>query len=63
VPLEGGGEALADEQYLRDALLLPNKQVAAGFRPIMPSYADTFDADEVNDLVAYLKSNHEGLSP
>jgi cytochrome c oxidase subunit 2 len=61
VPLADGGEALVDEQYLRDALLLPNKQVAAGFRPIMPSYANTFDAEEIDDLVTFLKSNHEGL--
>lgn len=61
IPLADGSEAVVDEQYLRDAILLPNKQVAAGFRAIMPTYANTFDADEVNDLVAYLKSNHEGL--
>jgi cytochrome c oxidase subunit 2 len=60
-PLADDGEALVDEQYLRDALILPNKQVAAGFRPIMPSYANTFDAAEIDDLVAFLKSNHEGL--
>lgn len=62
VPLADGGEAVVDEQYLRDALLLPNKQVTAGFRPIMPSYANTFDAEEIDDLVAFLKSNHEGLA-
>ena len=61
IPLDDGSKTVVDDQYLRDAILLPNKQVAAGFRAIMPSYANTFDTDEVNDLVAFLKSNHEGL--
>ncbi|BBC72777.1 cytochrome b561 [Altererythrobacter sp. B11] len=56
VVLADGSRTRADEQYLRDAIMLPNKQVVAGFRGIMPSYAASFSAEEVADLVAFLKS-------
>ena len=59
VPLEGGGFAIANEQYLRDSILLPAKQVAAGYAPIMPSYQGQISEEQVLELVAYLKSLSE----
>ena len=56
VPIEGGGFATADEGYLRDSILLPQKQVVAGYQPVMPSYTGVLSEDEVIRLVAYLKS-------
>ena len=56
VPLEGGGFATADEGYLRDSILLPRKQIVAGYAPVMPSYQNVLGEDEVIRLVAYLKS-------
>ena len=56
VPLQGGGFATADEQYLRDSILLPQKQIVAGYAAIMPSYTGVLSEDEVIRLVAYLKS-------
>ena len=56
VPLEGGGFARADEGYLRDSILLPQKQIAAGYPPVMPSYTGVLSEEEVIRLVAYLKS-------
>lgn len=56
VPLAGGGFASVDEGYLRDSILLPQKQVAAGYAPVMPSYAGVLGEEEVIRLVAYLKS-------
>ena len=50
-----------DEQYLRDALVLPNKQIVAGYRPIMPSYAEALDEGQIADLIAYLKSDRSGI--
>ena len=55
VALEGGGSAIADEQYLRDSILLPNRQVVAGYRPVMPTYANTLSEEQVNALVEHLK--------
>ena len=38
VPLQSGQVVLADESYLRDSILLPQKDVAAGYAPVMPSF-------------------------
>ncbi len=56
VPLADGSQVRADERYLRDSILLPNKQVAAGYVPVMPSYAGRISEEDVLALVAYLKS-------
>ena len=56
VPLEGGGFAQADEGYLRDSILLPHKQIVAGYAPVMPSYDGVASEEDVIRLVAFLKS-------
>jgi cytochrome c oxidase subunit 2 len=38
--------------------MLPRKQVAAGYAPIMPSYSGRIGEDDVLALIAYLKSRH-----
>lgn len=55
VALAAGGTATIDDQYLRDALLQPNKQVVAGYPPIMPTYANVLRAEQADALVEYLK--------
>jgi cytochrome c oxidase subunit 2 len=55
-PLQGGGFAVADEGYLRDSILLPSKQVVAGYAPVMPSFKGQLGEDELVSLVAYIKS-------
>ena len=42
--------------YIRDSILLPQKQVAAGYQPIMPSFQNQLGEDDVLKLVAYIKS-------
>ncbi|HEY9857502.1 MAG TPA: c-type cytochrome [Stenomitos sp.] len=56
VPLQGGGFAIADDQYLHDSILLPKKQIVAGYQPVMPSYQGQIDESQVLELVAYLRS-------
>lgn len=55
VGLSDGSVVVADEQYLSDSILLPNKQVVGGYGPIMPTYGNLIGPEEVNALVAYLK--------
>jgi cytochrome c oxidase subunit 2 len=55
VGLSDGRTLIADEQYLHDSIVLPNKEVAAGYRPIMPTYGKVLEPEQVNALVAYLK--------
>lgn len=55
VPLADGSTVIADEVYLRDSMLLPRKQIVAGYQPLMPSYEGRLTEAEVLSLIAYLK--------
>jgi cytochrome c oxidase subunit II len=56
VPLQDGSTVIADERYIRDSILLPKSQIAAGYEPVMPSFAGRVGEDELIRLVAYIKS-------
>ncbi|MFT8244733.1 cytochrome c oxidase subunit II [Roseomonas sp. BN140053] len=63
VNLADGRVVRADEAYLRDSILQPRRDVVAGFEPLMPSFAGLVGEDELQRLVAYLRSLREGGSP
>ena len=50
---------VADRRYIRDSILLPKKQIVAGYPPVMPSFAGQLGEDDLMKLIAYIKS----LSP
>jgi cytochrome c oxidase subunit 2 len=56
VPLADGRFVVADERYLRDSILLPRQEVAAGYQPLMPSFAGQLGEDDILKLIAYIKS-------
>jgi cytochrome c oxidase subunit 2 len=56
VPLQDGRVVTADERYIRDSILLPPTEVAAGYPTIMPSFAGRIGDDDLERLVAYIKS-------
>jgi cytochrome c oxidase subunit 2 len=56
VQLADGRTVTADEAYLRDSMLMPRRDVAAGFKPIMPSYAGILTDGEIISLTAYIRS-------
>lgn len=56
VHLQDGRSVRADEAYIRDSILLPERDVVAGYAPIMPSFRNLVGEDQVTDLVAYIKS-------
>jgi cytochrome c oxidase subunit 2 len=56
VPLAGGAMVIADERYLRDSILQPRRETAAGYAPIMPSFAGRIGEEELLDLLAYIRS-------
>jgi cytochrome c oxidase subunit 2 len=63
VALRDGGTVLADENFLRQAILEPAAQPPAGYPTIMPSFAGQLDEEQVVSLVAYLKSLGSGSTP
>jgi cytochrome c oxidase subunit 2 len=56
VPLADGRVVVADERYLRDSILQPGREIAAGYAPVMPSFAGQIDESSLLELIAYLKS-------
>jgi cytochrome c oxidase subunit 2 len=57
IHLADGRTLLADEPYLRDSILLPKRDVVAGYEPIMPSFQGQLDEGELSALITYLKEN------
>jgi cytochrome c oxidase subunit 2 len=56
VALRGGSTVIADERYIHDSIVMPTKQIAAGYRAIMPSFKGKISEEEILLLIAYLKS-------
>ncbi|OYT73706.1 MAG: hypothetical protein CFK49_01165 [Armatimonadetes bacterium JP3_11] len=55
VKLKDGSTVVADEAYLRESILNPNKHLVAGYPPSMPPY-NYLKEEQVNQLIAYIKS-------
>lgn len=56
VPLDKKQFVVADDAYIRDSILLPEAQIVAGYRPIMPSYKGRISEDELLQIIEYIKS-------
>jgi cytochrome c oxidase subunit II len=56
VHLTDGTTVRADERYLHDSIVLPNKQVVAGYAPVMPSFAGQLSEEDLLALIAYMRS-------
>ena len=56
VQLEDGRTVTADENYLRECILEPGAKRVKGFQPIMPTFQGLVSEEQVNALVAYVKS-------
>ena len=56
IPLANGRFVRVDERYVRDAMLLPGTEIAAGYEDRMPSYAGRVSEEEVLEIIEYLKS-------
>ncbi len=54
--LEGGKKVVADEAYLRDSILNPRAEIAAGYGPVMPTYQGQVNEEQLLQLIAYIKS-------
>ena len=56
VPLADGSLVTADDRYIHDSIMLPNSQVVAGYKPIMPPYGTALDEEQVTQLEAFIRS-------
>jgi cytochrome c oxidase subunit II len=60
VQLEDGRTVTADENYLRECILDPGSRRVKGYAPIMPTFQGLVSEEQVNALVAYIKSISSG---
>ena len=56
VPLQDGRIVTADEAYIRDSILLPAKDIVAGYTNDMPSFQGHLSEDDLVKLIAYIRS-------
>jgi cytochrome c oxidase subunit 2 len=56
VHFEGGGSAVADENYLRQSIVDPQAHLVQGYQAIMPTYQGLLSEENVMQLIAYLKT-------
>ena len=51
-----GTKAIADENYLRESIVYPQKKVVKGYPNVMPSYAGLLKDREITALIEYIKT-------
>lgn len=56
VQLEDGRMLTADENYIRESILDPGAKVVKGFKPVMPTFQGLVSEEQLNALLAYVKS-------
>ena len=56
VPLQSGRVVVADDAYIRDSIVLPQRDVAVGYEPLMPSFQGQVNEEQLFELIAYIKS-------
>ena len=56
VLLEDGRTVIADENYVRESIVNPTAKIVSGFKPVMPTFQGIVTDEQLNALVAYVKS-------
>lgn len=55
-PLTTGEEVIADDGYIRESILAPQAKIVVGYPPVMPSFRGQFSDDDIDSIIAYLKT-------
>jgi cytochrome c oxidase subunit 2 len=59
VLLDDGRTVTADENYIRESILDPGAKIVNGYKPVMPTFQGLVSEEQLNALVAYVKSLSE----
>jgi cytochrome c oxidase subunit II len=54
--LVSGQQVVVDENYVRNSILEPMKDIVQGFPPQMPSFKGQLSDKKIDGLIAYLKT-------
>src|SRR5262249_30088503 len=63
VTLRNGRTVIADEDYIRESIYDPGAKVVEGYENIMPTFEGQVSKEEVNELIAFIKSLKKGQTP
>jgi cytochrome c oxidase subunit 2 len=64
VQLEGGATVVADDAYIRESIVNPQAKIVAGFQPIMPTFQGLVTEEQLQQLMAYVRSlGSQGTAP
>jgi cytochrome c oxidase subunit 2 len=58
--IANGATVTADDKFIRDCILTPDKTPVAGYPQIMPSFSGQISEEKVLRLIAYIKSLKSG---
>jgi len=56
VQLQDGRTVTADENYLRESIVLPQAKIVAGYQPLMPTFQGLISEEGLLQLIAYIKT-------
>jgi len=56
VELADGSTITVNEDYIRQSIMDPTSQVVKGFQPVMPTFAGLLSSDDIDALIAFIKS-------
>lgn len=53
---DNGDKGSVDEAYVRESILEPKAKVVTGYGPVMPSFKGQLSDDDIDSLIAFIKS-------
>ncbi len=56
VTLSDGSTVTADDNYIRESILVPGAKIVKGFPNVMPTFKGIIKDDEITAVIAYLKT-------
>ncbi len=56
VTLSDGSQVTADDNYIRESMLVPAAKIVKGFPNVMPTFKGIITDDEITAVIAYLKT-------
>jgi len=63
VRLTDGRTLIADDNYIRESILVPNAKVVSGFQPIMPTFQGMISEEDLITLTDYIKHLSDQSEP
>jgi cytochrome c oxidase subunit 2 len=63
VKLRDARTVIADEEYLRESIVAPSAKIVLGWEDIMPTFRGQVSEEEINELIAFIKSLKKGETP